>query len=199
MSLLRRPRVLTCPKATRSTHFGEGVEVRRSPQAVACRKRCVREPRRPHRLRAGGKPDIRYTAIEARKGKPGHGVKPEPRWTEGTSEQAGGEVLSKGTPAGCRRGVLSGIVRGAWESHVHGEGPDGSTKPAKETHAGHVGLDQHEPTSLRGIANHATLVVWRGSEYNRGTRCGNTARRGLCGGRRVTGVPTAEESTGPAP
>ena len=49
-------------------------------------------------------------------------------------------------------GVLSGIVLSAWESHVHGEGPDGSTQPAKETRAGHVGLDQHEPTSLRGIA-----------------------------------------------
>src|ERR687895_1599947 len=32
----------------------------------------------------------------------------------------------------------------------------------------------------------------RGSECNRGTGCGNTARPGLCGGRRVTDVPTAE-------
>src|SRR5210317_1434133 len=31
----------------------------------------------------------------------------------------------------------------------------------------------------------------RESEYNRGTGCGKTARPGLCGGRRVTGVPTA--------
>ena len=30
-----------------------------------------------------------------------------------------------------------------------------------------------------------------GSEYHRGARCGKTARRDLCGGRRVTGVPTA--------
>jgi len=30
------------------------------------------------------------------------------------------------------------------------------------------------------------------SEYNRGTGCGKTARPGLCGGRPVTGVPTAE-------
>ena len=34
----------------------------------------------------------------------------------------------------------------------------------------------------------------RGCEYNRGTQCGKTARWGLCGGRRVTGVPTAEIS-----
>ena len=32
----------------------------------------------------------------------------------------------------------------------------------------------------------------RESEYNRGTGCGNTARPGLCGGCRVTGIPTAE-------
>ena len=52
-------------------------------------------------------------------------------------------------------GVLSGRVLGGGESPPHGEGPDGSTQPAKETRAGHVGLDQHEPTSLRGIAERA--------------------------------------------
>ena len=51
----------------------------------------------------------------------------------------------------CPWDVLSGIVLGGGESPPHGEGPDGSTQPAKETRAGHVGLDQHEPTSLRGI------------------------------------------------
>ncbi len=34
----------------------------------------------------------------------------------------------------------------------------------------------------------------RVGEYDRGTGCGKTARPGLCGGRRVTGVPTAEVS-----
>jgi RNA-directed DNA polymerase len=48
-------------------------------------------------------------------------------------------------------GVLSGIVLGG----LQGEGPDGSTQPAKETRAGHVGLDQHESTSLQGISNRA--------------------------------------------
>ena len=34
--------------------------------------------------------------------------------------------------------------------------------------------------------------IWDcGSESHRGARCGKTARRDLCGGRRVTGVPTA--------
>ncbi len=53
-------------------------------------------------------------------------------------------------------GVLSGIVLGGGESPLHGEGPDGSTQPVKETRAGHVGLEPHGPTSLRGIAHRAT-------------------------------------------
>ncbi len=34
----------------------------------------------------------------------------------------------------------------------------------------------------------------RESEYNRGTGCGNTARPGLCGGCRATGIPTADRA-----
>jgi hypothetical protein len=55
----------------------------------------------------------------------------------------------------CQGGVLSGLVVGDGESPLPGEGPDGSTPPAKETRAGQAGSDQHEPTSLRGIANRA--------------------------------------------
>jgi RNA-directed DNA polymerase len=54
-----------------------------------------------------------------------------------------------------QRGVLSGIVVGDGESPLHGEGPDGSTPPIQETHAGHAGSGNHEPTSLRAIANRA--------------------------------------------
>jgi hypothetical protein len=57
--------------------------------------------------------------------------------------------------AASRQGVLSGIVVGDGESPLHGEGPDGSTQPAKETRAGHAGSGKHVPTSLRGIANRA--------------------------------------------
>jgi|GEM_PF-3990941 len=56
-----------------------------------------------------------------------------------------------------------------------------------------VGLEQHEPTSLWGIA-----IRWlhrlHESEYNRRTVCGKTARTGLYRGRRVIGVPTVELS-----
>ncbi len=52
----------------------------------------------------------------------------------------------------CEWGVLSGIVLSGGESPLQGEGPDGSTGLAKETHAGHCRIGYHEPTSLRGLA-----------------------------------------------
>ena len=76
--------------------------------------------------------------------------------------------------------------------------------PQRQLAPDNVGPDQGEPTFLRGIAIKARRLVLRESEYDRGTGCGNrgkqgfceaktrkTARPGLCGGRRVTGVPTA--------
>jgi hypothetical protein len=49
-------------------------------------------------------------------------------------------------------------------------------------------------TEVRRRRECAGPPTWRGSESNRGTGGGNTARPGRCGGRRVTGVPTAETS-----
>src|SRR5437764_15137116 len=79
-------------------------------------------------------------------GKPGNGTKLEPTllWE---NHEPGGRVTATSS-----WGVLSGVVLGGGESLPHGEGPDGSTQPAKETRAGHVGLNQHNPTPLRGIA-----------------------------------------------
>jgi len=72
------------------------------------------------------------------------------RAESGITERAG-----RPATAACQRGVLSGIVVRDGESPLHGEGPDGSTQPAKETRAGHAGSGKHVPTSLRGIANRA--------------------------------------------
>jgi hypothetical protein len=77
-------------------------------------------------------------------GKPGNGTKLEPThlWE---NHEPGGRVTATSS-----WGVLSGVVLGGGESPPHGEGPDGSMQPAKETRAGHGGLDQHEPTSPLG-------------------------------------------------
>jgi hypothetical protein len=77
ISLLRMARVLTCPKPVRDARNGLGEEVRRSPQAVACRKRYVEELGRPHTLLAVGRSKVGYIDTKARKGKPGHRVKRE--------------------------------------------------------------------------------------------------------------------------
>jgi hypothetical protein len=47
---MRMPPVLTCWKATRSARNGLGAEIRRSPQAVAYRKRGVGELGKPRWL-----------------------------------------------------------------------------------------------------------------------------------------------------
>jgi len=149
-------------------------KVRRSPQAVACGKRNAVELGKPRTVPDVGTARNGYTAIEARKGKPGHGTALESKtvgtarlWYTGIEAMTG--KLENGTnlepttlpenhaPGGPETaiypwGVLSGIVLGVWESHTHGEGPDGSTKPTKETRAGHAGLESHEPTSLRATA-----------------------------------------------
>jgi hypothetical protein len=111
ISLSRMPRVLTYTEGnTESTQFGEGVEVRRSPQAVACRERYVAELGKPLRLPSGGTMDTRHRATEAQKGKPGHGATRAPDGSSERPARAGGELPATGTPAACRWGVLSGIV-----------------------------------------------------------------------------------------
>jgi hypothetical protein len=78
------PRVFTLPKATRSHRHGEEGEVRRRPQAAACRKRGVEALGRPQTLLSVERRRRGYTAPEARKGKPGHGTMLEPKLSEGT-------------------------------------------------------------------------------------------------------------------
>jgi hypothetical protein len=137
----------------KTTRIGKGGKVRRSPQAVACRKRDVEELGRPHTFLSMENVGVWYTALEAQKGKPGHGTMLEPTHHGRPRCQAGGDVLATGTPAVCAWGVVSSVVLCDGESPSHGEGLDGSTQPGKDTHPGHVGPDQYEPTSLRAIAN----------------------------------------------
>ena len=103
------------------------------------------------------------------------------------ARQAGGAVLATGTPAVCVWGVVSSVV--LRDGKAHHTGKDSTERYAGEdTHPGHVGPEQYEPTSLRALANR--VVPCMELECNRGTGCGKTARPGLYGGRRVTGVPT---------
>ena len=80
-------------------------------------------------------------------GKPANGTRLEPALLEEHHEPGGRDDLLSSQSATCPWDVLSGIVLRGWESQPHGEGPDGSTQPAKETYAGHVGSELHKPTS----------------------------------------------------
>jgi hypothetical protein len=161
---------------------------------VACRKRYVEELGRPHKLLRVGSVGGGYTAIEARKGKPGHGTMLEPNLRCGKRVRQAEKYCKKGKPAVCVWGVVSRIVLGGGESPLHGEGLDGSTKSAKETCAGHCRIGGTQANLTAGNSKQRVVgdgYELRGSECDRGTGCGKTARPGLCGGRRVTGVPTA--------
>ena len=73
--LLRTPRVFTHTAGhTRPAVMGEDGKVRRSPQAMACRKRDVEERGRPPQLLHGGSDGRGSTALEAQQGKPGDGT-----------------------------------------------------------------------------------------------------------------------------
>ena len=85
----------------------------------------------------------------------GHGRVMSPDTACARVEFSNKERAGRPAGAGCRGGVLSGIVVGDGESPLHGEGPDGSTQPAQATPAGHAGSEYREPTSLRAIANRA--------------------------------------------
>ena len=55
-----------------------------------------------------------------------------------------------------------------------------------------VPIERPRLTERSRRSGSACAPAWRGRASNRSTGCGTTARPGRCGGRRVTGVPTAE-------
>jgi hypothetical protein len=83
------------------------------------------------------------------------------------------------------------VVLGGWESRLQGEGVDRNTPPSKETWAGHERPDKpcqpycwlSDRRQSHRLRADASISEEPGAK--------KTARRDLCGGRRVTGVPTA--------
>jgi len=87
------PMFLTMQKAKRDDRFGKGVEVHRSHQTVACRNRCVGEPRKPRRVPVVVKTWTRYAAIEAMRGKPRNRTRLKPNARTRSHGQVGGIML----------------------------------------------------------------------------------------------------------
>ena len=174
---------------------GEEVQVRRSPQAAACRKRDVEDLGKPQTFLPWQTSVYGLQLLRHGRGNPDT----EPCWhlhTAVAHAQAGGGGRSQGKPTACGGGVLSRRVLGGGESPRQGEGRDGSTQPAQATSAGHRRPGAPAANLPAGDSQQrgwpAGSAWHRGSEDNRSTGCGKTARPGLYGGCRVTGIPTVE-------
>jgi hypothetical protein len=147
---------LTVQKAIRSARFGEGVEVLRIPQAVACRKRCVEEPRKPR-----GTPDMRTalerdTAIEAMMGKPGNRTRLDSAPVRENHDPGGWENPVKGRTCYMSTGCLiEHSTQSTGKPCTLGKDSTELRSPQRKPVLGTVGPGKDEPTSLRGIANRA--------------------------------------------
>ena len=136
--------------------LGQVVQVRRSPQAVACRKRDVEEAR--------GKPqtllDVENlrgwsTAPEAPKGKPGNGTRLEPTLHGGPWDRQAEKSGHRESPPHTD-GVSSHAEDSAvGKAHDRGKDVTEGRRPHRQLLPGTVGPEDQKPTSLRGRANKA--------------------------------------------
>ena len=104
--------------------------------------------------------------------------------------------LAPGRPTRPERGrlMVQGALdprrgRGGRERRPRGAGGDSGPQPSQDTWAGQAGpaSTRHPPCGAEPSPGPREC----GSASHGGARCETTARRDLCGGRRVTGVPTA--------
>jgi hypothetical protein len=174
------------------SRLGQERQVRRSPQAGAGRQRDVQALGRPRRA----------CARDVSKG--GRQRWGHPRGHPDTARGGNGTVAAQ-RPPGRRRSPGKGNARRrrmgsriAQSTQREGKPPTrGRTRRKHAARQGHASRTWR--TGVRGANRPAGSRQQRvpgnghlrpGSECNRGTGCGKTARPGLYGGRRVTGVPT---------
>ena len=128
----RTPRVLTLAEGkTEASVTGEDVEVRRSQQAVACKKRCAVELGKPQRFQ---EIMVHYTSemLEAGSWWEGNRNADDPLHADGVSYQAYYSEVGK--------------------AHYMGKDLTEVRSPQRKLVPDKVGLEQYEQTSLRGIA-----------------------------------------------
>ena len=134
---------------------GQVVQVRRSPQAVACRKRDVEERGKPQTLLDVANLGRWSTAPEAPKGKPGNGTRLEPTLHGGTWNRQAEQDGHRESPPD-----TDGVSSHAEDSEVgkaHDRGKDVTEgrSPHRQRLPDPVGPEDQKPTSLRGRANKA--------------------------------------------
>jgi len=139
----------------RSIRIGEDVEVRRSQQAVACRNRRVVELGKARWAPGVGRPPARHAVIEARRGKPGYSVIPKPNLVEEPVADSGRSLRGGQKPLGCL--IKHSTQRWGKPTHYKGKDLTEVRSPQRQLVPDTVGLDEHESTSLRGIALRALI------------------------------------------
>jgi len=131
--------VLTPQKPTQRTRLGERPEgLPGSTLERGMRGEKRQELGRPVRFRLREGSVVGHTDNEPRKGKPGHGRRPEPTRHEEPSQPVSTAEQKRGALKTWRESDHL-IVLGGRESRPQGEGGDGGTEPSQETCAGHVG------------------------------------------------------------
>jgi hypothetical protein len=135
-----------------SLRVGEDVQVRRSPQAAAGRKRDAEARGRLHRRLGGGSVAGWYTALEARQGNPGHGTMPEPGPRRGTLDRQAEKYGAKARPPDAvgQSSHASYSERGTATS-MGQDGTEGRS-PHRTLAPDPVGPDARKPTARRGLA-----------------------------------------------
>ena len=131
--------VLTRQKPTQRKRFGELSEgLPGSTLERGRRGEKRQELGRPVRflLREGSV--ARHTDNEPRKGKPGHGRRPEPTRHGEPSQPVSTAEQNRGVLKTWRESDHPRVLRGR-ESRPRGEGGDGGTEPSQGTCAGHAG------------------------------------------------------------
>lgn len=134
---------------------GEEGQVRRSPQAVACRKRGVEELGRPQRLLHGIRDGVRYTALEARKGKPGDGTRLEPTRCCGTRPRKAEESCQRESLLHASGESYHAEYSAVGKAHSRGQDVTEVHRPHRPLLPDTVGPEPQKPTFLRGRANKA--------------------------------------------
>ena len=136
------PRVLTCTEGnTEAFDIGENVEIRRSPQAVACKKRYAVELGKPQRFQ-----DI-WTWVDNVQGimKPNSPeIEEQKPWWE--------TCWTPDVPLHADGVSYQAYYSEVGKAHYKGKDLTEVRSPQRKLVPDKVGLEQYEPTSLRGIA-----------------------------------------------
>ncbi len=141
----------------KNIRLGQAVKVRRSPQAVACRKRDVEARGKPQQLLGEDTTAVWYTAPEARKGKPGHRTMREPGRCGGTHPRQAAPSRQRDDPLDAPGVSYHAEYSEVGKARHTGKDMTEVRSPHRTLLPDTGGSDHQKPTSLQGLANTAKI------------------------------------------